>query len=72
MQILLDAALQSDQWPNRQNIPPFIFIITGKGPLKSYYEQKIFEMDLKYTSIRTAWLALEDYPKILGNFYYFM
>ena len=44
-------------------------IVTGKGPLKQTYQQ-IFEEwneSLKYITIETMWLEVEDYPKLVGS-----
>lgn len=41
-------------------------IITGKGPTKAHYEALIAKAGLEAVQIRTAWLAAEDYPLLLG------
>lgn len=48
------------------SLPKILFIITGKGPMKAFYEKKIAAMSLKYTRVCTAWLRIEDYPRLLG------
>lgn len=47
--------------------PRLLFIITGKGPEKEKYEQKIRKLKLKRVAFRTMWLAAEDYPLLLGS-----
>lgn len=47
--------------------PRLLFVITGKGPLKNMYEQKISSMQLERTRIITAWLEVSDYPLLLGS-----
>lgn len=47
--------------------PRLLFVITGKGPQKKYYEEKIKEMTLVKTRIITAWLEAADYPMLLGS-----
>nr|XP_016453829.1 PREDICTED: UDP-glycosyltransferase TURAN-like isoform X2 [Nicotiana tabacum] len=47
--------------------PRLLFIITGKGPEKEKYEQKIAKLNLKRVAFRTMWLAPEDYPLLLGS-----
>lgn len=42
-------------------------IVTGKGPLKAYFEDKISKLELKRVNIRTAWLEPGDYPLLLGS-----
>lgn len=45
----------------------FLLVITGKGDLREFYEKKIEEMDLIHVTIKTMWLASEDYPRMLGS-----
>ncbi|KAM7498522.1 hypothetical protein LguiA_022936 [Lonicera macranthoides] len=47
--------------------PRLLFIITGKGPEKEKYEEKIRKLDLKRVAFRTMWLEPEDYPLLLGS-----
>lgn len=44
-------------------------IITGKGAGKSEFEKEVKELEKKWewVRVRTAWLAFEDYPKLLGT-----
>jgi len=41
--------------------------VTGKGPMKKYYEDLIKTKDFKHVSIFTMWLSDEDYPVLLGE-----
>ncbi|XP_051126192.1 UDP-glycosyltransferase TURAN isoform X2 [Andrographis paniculata] len=45
--------------------PRLLFIITGKGPEKEKYEQKIRKLNLRRVAFRTMWLSAEDYPVLL-------
>ncbi|KAL8481466.1 hypothetical protein ACS0TY_027830 [Phlomoides rotata] len=45
--------------------PRLLFIITGKGPEKEKYEQKIRKLRLRRVAFRTMWLSAEDYPLLL-------
>ncbi|PIA29391.1 hypothetical protein AQUCO_06000040v1 [Aquilegia coerulea] len=45
--------------------PRLLFIITGKGPEKEKYEEKIKRLHLKRVAFRTMWLPAEDYPLLL-------
>ncbi|MCP9259293.1 Chitobiosyldiphosphodolichol beta-mannosyltransferase [Dirofilaria immitis] len=46
---------------------PFITcIITGRGPLRSYYLGRIEHMQLQNVEIFAPWLKAEDYPFLLG------
>ncbi|XVF14841.1 hypothetical protein REPUB_Repub09cG0096200 [Reevesia pubescens] len=47
--------------------PRLLFIITGKGPEKEKYEEKIKRLNLKRIAFRTMWLSAEDYPLLLGS-----
>jgi len=42
-------------------------IITGKGPLKTHYEEIMHSLDLSKVTIETRWLTMEDYPRLLGS-----
>eukprot|EP00743_Colponemidia_sp_Colp-15_P003537 GILK01003816.1.p1 GENE.GILK01003816.1~~GILK01003816.1.p1 ORF type:complete len:573 (+),score=93.14 GILK01003816.1:165-1883(+) len=49
--------------------PPMLFIITGKGPQKEFYEKQISMRQEKWehAKVLTMWLSAEDYPKMLGS-----
>ncbi|GFZ12270.1 UDP-Glycosyltransferase superfamily protein [Actinidia rufa] len=47
--------------------PRLLFIITGKGPEKEQYGEKIRKLRLKRVAFRTMWLSAEDYPLLLGS-----
>lgn len=47
--------------------PRLLFVITGNGPQKKFYQDKIKKMTLKKTRIVTAWLEAGDYPLLLGS-----
>lgn len=51
---------------NSNDYPPLVCIITGKGPLKSFYTQLIQEKKWQHIEVCTPWLEPEDYPKIIG------
>ncbi|RAL66966.1 hypothetical protein DID88_007747 [Monilinia fructigena] len=50
--------------------PPILAIITGKGPQKEIYLNRIAELtesyDLVNVTIKTAWLSIEDYASLLA------
>lgn len=68
-----DDALQEDTlWNEMTNgelyqYPRLLFVITGKGPEKEKYEEKIKKLRLKRVAFRTMWLTPEDYPLLLGS-----
>uniref|UniRef100_A0A7C9AR44 Uncharacterized protein n=1 Tax=Opuntia streptacantha TaxID=393608 RepID=A0A7C9AR44_OPUST len=51
----------------RHAYPRLLFVITGKGPEKEKYEEKIKKLRLKRVAFRTMWLSPEDYPLLLGS-----
>jgi beta-1,4-mannosyltransferase len=52
---------------NQLNIRKILFIITGRGPQKEYYMNKINKTEFKYFIVKSIWLESDDYPKILGS-----
>lgn len=70
--ILLDALVAYSATVSMdKRYPKLIVVITGKGPLKEYYLNKIakLEKDHKLSSVKihTAWLSMEDYALLLGS-----
>jgi len=72
--ILLDALKDYDKNAELRNactdkivLPKIFVIITGKGPQKDFYIEKISSMRMRHVDIVTAWLAAEDYPKLLAS-----
>ncbi|KAI0379288.1 glycosyltransferase family 33 protein [Hypomontagnella monticulosa] len=65
--LLLDALVA---YAKQDDTPPIIAIITGRGPQKALYEQKIQDLQnaskLPNIHIRTAWLTMEDYATLLS------
>ncbi|KAB1216953.1 Chitobiosyldiphosphodolichol beta-mannosyltransferase [Morella rubra] len=62
-EVLWDEISQGKQYV----YPRLLFIITGKGPEKEKYEDKIRRLHLKRVAFRTMWLSAEDYPRLLGS-----
>ncbi|XP_069762398.1 chitobiosyldiphosphodolichol beta-mannosyltransferase isoform X2 [Narcine bancroftii] len=48
-------------------LPSLVCVITGKGPLKKFYNHQIEKINFKYVHICTPWLEAEDYPVLLGS-----
>lgn len=48
-------------------LPNLLCVITGKGPQKKYYVQKIGKQNWKKVSVVTPWLEAEDYPLLLAS-----
>jgi beta-1,4-mannosyltransferase len=71
--LLLDAAARCDEMisghDQRDANNPFadlLIVITGQGPLRDHYQEKVSRLRLKKVHLRTLWLAPEDYPLMLG------
>ncbi|XP_064246665.1 chitobiosyldiphosphodolichol beta-mannosyltransferase isoform X1 [Passer domesticus] len=48
-------------------LPALVCVITGKGPLKDYYNGLIQSLHFRHIQICTPWLEAEDYPLLLGS-----
>ena len=69
--ILLDACVSidaevRDRGDDAAAFPHVVVIVTGKGPEKAMYEEKISRLNLQHVSILTMWLEAADYPRLLG------
>jgi beta-1,4-mannosyltransferase len=66
--LLLEALCEYST--SSQSLPPILAIITGKGPQKQMYLDRIASLKkqskLKNVSISTAWLSTEDYATLLA------
>ncbi|XP_045214985.2 chitobiosyldiphosphodolichol beta-mannosyltransferase-like [Mercenaria mercenaria] len=49
------------------DIPDIVCVITGKGPLKEFYQKKIESQQWSHVSFCLPWLSPEDYPLLLGS-----
>ncbi|TKR68169.1 hypothetical protein L596_024185 [Steinernema carpocapsae] len=47
-------------------LPHLIVVITGKGPQKAMYLDRIDRLKFRHVHIVTPWLEAEDYPKMLA------
>ncbi|KIL70603.1 glycosyltransferase family 33 protein [Amanita muscaria Koide BX008] len=50
-------------------LPKVLVIVTGKGPLKGYYMEKIDKLQNSWSWVRciSLWLEVDDYPTLLGS-----
>uniref|UniRef100_A0A915M7N7 Chitobiosyldiphosphodolichol beta-mannosyltransferase n=1 Tax=Meloidogyne javanica TaxID=6303 RepID=A0A915M7N7_MELJA len=67
--ILLKALIGYDEYSKSDKghlLPKLLVIITGKGPQKQLYLEKISTIPWQNVFILTDWLEAEDYPKILS------
>ena len=71
--VLLDAAIvynerkRASGGASSKKYPDLVIIITGKGPQKTIYEEKILALSLEHVAFRTVWLDIGDYPRALAN-----
>lgn len=72
--VSLEAFLSSSKHmeSNSNKFDSLICVVTGKGELKAHYEQRVRELENQkklglFVVIRTAWLAIEDYPRLLAS-----
>ncbi|EPS33100.1 putative GDP-Man: chitobiosyldiphosphodolichol beta-mannosyltransferase [Penicillium oxalicum 114-2] len=70
--ILIDALQKySAQAETETHLPHVLAIITGKGPQKEMYMQQIAALEaagkLKKVTLRTAWLTVTDYARLLAS-----
>ena len=66
--VLLDALVRCEQevLESKLPFPQVLVFITGKGPMKEFYEEKIRQLNLQYFHIKTIWLSFENYRLLLG------
>lgn len=66
-----EAAARSDARSDA-SLPRLIVVITGKGALKAPFEREVARLEAgeggwTHVRVRTAWLARDDYPRLLGS-----
>jgi len=47
-------------------LPKLVVVITGKGPMKEFYMEKIRKTHWNHVRVLTQWLESADYPRLLG------
>ena len=67
-ELLMDAIIRSDKQISqfkreKRNI---VLVITGKGPLRKGFEDKLKYLSLRNVKVLTVWLEPEAYPKLLA------
>jgi beta-1,4-mannosyltransferase len=67
--VLLDAVAACDARATKEKkqFPPVRFVVTGKGDLQAFYQQKISELKLSHFTFYTEFLSYADYAKLLGS-----
>lgn len=63
---LLLAALSKYDKAASDDAANILCIVTGKGPQKEFYLEKISQMKLKKVHIVTPWLEIQDYPTVVS------
>jgi beta-1,4-mannosyltransferase len=64
---LLEAVVALDQIIiRRQSSLKVLVVVTGKGPQKLFYQEKISKLSLHNVAIQTIWLEPTDYPLLLA------
>lgn len=71
--ILLDAVVKYNEVARlsraedaKNRLPSLLLVITGRGPMKEYYLEKIARLNLDNIEVLTPWLEPEDYPRMLA------
>jgi beta-1,4-mannosyltransferase len=66
--ILLTAMilLEKKMMESDRVFPAIMCVITGKGPMKEYYEREMKKSSWNYCHFITTWLSSSDYPQALG------
>jgi len=62
--VLLEALTKYET--EERSVPSLVCVITGKGPMKEMYCQKIASLGFQRVSVVTPWLEVEDYPSMLA------
>jgi len=67
--LLLDAVAAYDGVLARagaDDLPDLVLVLTGDGPLRDGFRQRIARLGLRRVHVRTLWLAPDDYPDFLA------
>jgi hypothetical protein len=51
----------------RASLPPLIIMVTGRGPLREEFKERLSEMTLRSVSFHFAWLAPDQYARLLAS-----
>ena len=47
-------------------IKKILFLITGRGPMRDKFMEKVSEANLKFFDVKSIWLESDDYPRLLS------
>jgi beta-1,4-mannosyltransferase len=65
LDLLLDALVAYDAL-NREDLPPVLALITGSGPMKAAFDDRVARTPLVHVTVRTAWLEADEYPRAIA------
>jgi beta-1,4-mannosyltransferase len=70
-ELLLDAAVRCDRLLAEHTAEParhvpLLILLTGMGPLRATYEERMQRLPLRVVQLRTLWLSPGDYPLLLA------
>ena len=69
-EMILDHIVDKDQKTfgniTEDKIKKVLFLITGRGPLRSKFMKRVSEIKLKFFEVKSIWLESDDYPKLLS------
>ncbi|KAL4719171.1 hypothetical protein ACJJTC_017595 [Scirpophaga incertulas] len=66
--ILMDALqIYEITYDLAKNLPKLLCVITGKGPLKEFYMQKISSKNWQHVKVISPWLEASDYPMMVAS-----
>ncbi|OQR87949.1 hypothetical protein ACHHYP_07781 [Achlya hypogyna] len=66
--LLFDALVQYEELAkDRTDLPNVVVAVTGKGPQKAMYLERIAALEFTRVRIITLWLEASDYPLLLGS-----
>jgi len=70
--LLLEAAQRTDRLLTRtagqgSTVPDLFVLITGDGPLRPRFEERLRSLDLRRVHLHTMWLEGDDYARLLGS-----
>ena len=64
--ITQEGNLQAQEVGLARALPRLLILVTGKGPQKQMYLDRMQGLDLRWVAFRTLWLEPKDYPLLLG------
>lgn len=66
--MLLNCMIQTESlFTDITQVKKVLFIITGRGPMKDEFMEKVQKAKLKVFDVRSIWLDSDDYPKLLSS-----